>query len=182
MVWAKGMGWVVFRVTRAEGAKGNNALRRMQHNGTHTPTWDDAASFSRTRCVDRRPPTTQYTGRKEKEREERNGNGTPTAAHSRVYGKDHQAHGKAQGAGSARHRGAKSTENAHGMGGAGAGICGERGRAHRCMQQAHKEDGSTQKEARLLTQVLRVGAAVAGKRKGWCDAAVVQNMRERYGR
>ena len=27
----------------------------MQHIGTHTPTWDDAASFSRTRCVDRRP-------------------------------------------------------------------------------------------------------------------------------
>jgi hypothetical protein len=47
------------------------------------------------------------------------------------------------------------------------------------MQQAHKEHGSTQKEGRLLTQVLRVGAAVAGKRKGWCDAAIVQNMRKR---
>ena len=73
-----------------------------------------------------------------------------------------QAHAMAQRGARACRRGGESKGNARGMGGEGARTFGGRTRARRSMEQAHKQDGSTQKEAWLLTQVLHVSVPHPG--------------------
>ena len=73
-----------------------------------------------------------------------------------------QAHEVAQRGARARRRGGKSEGNARGMDGEGARTFGGRARARRNEEQAHKPDGSKQKEGMPLTQGLRVGVPDGG--------------------